>query len=334
MRITCHSTNLLPAACLLRPVAARADFTENFDGVTPPALPVGWSAANASGAAPLWLTTATDSDSAPNNAFISGSDVVSDKLLDTPPIPIATTTAVLTFRNNYNFTTAFSGGDGGVLEIFMGGAAFQDILTAGGSFAAGGYSGTVSGNGPLSGRMAWKESSGGSLKTTVNLPAAAAGKKIVLRFRMGTDGGFASVGWHIDSIESQSQDRDGDGVVDSADNCPNKANPDQADTDGDGIGDACDNCPNIANADQKDTDGDGVADACDNCPTVANADQKDTDGDGVGDACDNCPDTPGQTEPNRCGQCGGACGVGMATMTPLTAIALAFRRRRRGTKEK
>ena len=113
-------------------------------------------------------------------------------------------------------------------------------------------------------------------------------------------------------------DRDGDGVADSADNCPLTANPDQADADGDGIGDACevvetdsdgdgvadgsDNCPNIANADQADADGDGVGDACedqpddrdsdgvadgdDNCPDVANTDQSDFDGDGQGDACE------------------------------------------------
>ena len=35
-------------------------------------------------------------------------------------------------------------------------------------------------------------------------------------------------------------DRDGDGVPDESDNCPDTANPDQADADGDGIGDACD----------------------------------------------------------------------------------------------
>ena len=36
-----------------------------------------------------------------------------------------------------------------------------------------------------------------------------------------------------------SDDSDGDGVFDPADNCPQKANPDQADSDGDKVGDAC-----------------------------------------------------------------------------------------------
>ncbi len=35
-------------------------------------------------------------------------------------------------------------------------------------------------------------------------------------------------------------DTDGDGIMDSEDNCPNISNPDQVDTDGDGAGDACD----------------------------------------------------------------------------------------------
>jgi len=35
-------------------------------------------------------------------------------------------------------------------------------------------------------------------------------------------------------------DRDGDGVTDEDDNCPDRFNPDQGDSDGDGVGDACD----------------------------------------------------------------------------------------------
>jgi len=81
-------------------------------------------------------------------------------------------------------------------------------------------------------------------------------------------------------------DADGDGIVNSADNCPNVANADQADADSDGVGDVCDNCPANANADQADTDGDGKGNVCDNCPLTPNPTQADWDGDGIGDACD------------------------------------------------
>ena len=58
------------------------------------------------------------------------------------------------------------------------------------------------------------------------------------------------------------------------------------DTDGDGIPDYADNCWLVPNADQLDSDLDGIGDACDNCPFMANTDQKDTNGNGVGDLCD------------------------------------------------
>src|SRR5262249_59407248 len=38
-------------------------------------------------------------------------------------------------------------------------------------------------------------------------------------------------------------DRDGDGVPDGVDNCPDVPNPDQADSEGDGVGDACQKPP-------------------------------------------------------------------------------------------
>ncbi len=38
-------------------------------------------------------------------------------------------------------------------------------------------------------------------------------------------------------------DSDGDGIIDSEDNCPNDPNPNQEDADGDGLGDVCDPIP-------------------------------------------------------------------------------------------
>ena len=85
-------------------------------------------------------------------------------------------------------------------------------------------------------------------------------------------------------------DRDGDGVIDDEDNCPDVVNPDQLDGDGDMIGDLCD-----------DGDGDGIFDYIpdgqggsvpyDNCPDISNPDQRDSDWDQIGDVCD--PDIDG-----------------------------------------
>ncbi|ALI35873.1 Thrombospondin type 3 repeat protein [Candidatus Nitrosocosmicus oleophilus] len=49
------------------------------------------------------------------------------------------------------------------------------------------------------------------------------------------------------STEEQTNDSDGDGVLDNDDNCTSYANSDQSDYDGDGIGDACDNEDNSVN---------------------------------------------------------------------------------------
>jgi hypothetical protein len=67
------------------------------------------------------------------------------------------------------------------------------------------------------------------------------------------------------AAESGTGDRDGDGVLDGQDVCPNAYDPLQLDADGDGTGDACDVCP-ASPDDGTDLDGDGVPEACDNCP--------------------------------------------------------------------
>jgi OmpA-OmpF porin, OOP family len=112
------------------------------------------------------------------------------------------------------------------------------------------------------------------------------------------------------------KDRDGDGVVDSLDACPDVAGLPQfkgcPDTDGDGIPDKDDKCPTVAGVARyngcpiPDTDGDGINDEVDKCPTVAGVARyngcpvPDTDGDGVNDEEDKCPTVPGVKENQGC----------------------------------
>src|SRR4029077_20218513 len=67
-------------------------WSENFDNVTPPALPPGWLATNAQGQPPFWITSNSGvpippADTLPNAAFIDDPAVVSDKRLYSLPIP-------------------------------------------------------------------------------------------------------------------------------------------------------------------------------------------------------------------------------------------------------
>ena len=65
----------------------------------------------------------------------------------------------------------------------------------------------------------------------------------------------------MDGMVDAAPDRDGDGVADDGDNCPDMMNPDQANEDLDEFGDVCDICPISAN--NADADHDNVGDDCD-----------------------------------------------------------------------
>ncbi len=180
------------------------EFSERFDGVTAPALPAGWTA-TVDGAGSPWATRAVDPDTAPNSAFGADSAGTTDDVLDTPPIAISSSAAKLTFRTRWSYDDAANCFDAGVLEIKIGAAAYADIVTAGGSFIGGGYTGTVDVGytNPLAARPAWCFESPGYpayITTTVSLPPSAAGQTIKLRWRIGSDSSAASVGQDVDSI--------------------------------------------------------------------------------------------------------------------------------------
>jgi hypothetical protein len=180
-------------------------FFENFDGVTAPALPSGWTT-SATGAESSWVTRTTANDTAPNAAYVPDPANVGTSELVSPSIALPAGQARLTFRNNYHLEADSSGYyDGGVLDIKIGASSFTDILAAGGSFVSGGYNGTVSTSwsSPIAGRQAWSSNSVGFVTTVVNLPTAAAGQTIQLRWRCATDNGNGNNltnGWYVDSL--------------------------------------------------------------------------------------------------------------------------------------
>src|SRR5881398_3006951 len=90
------------------PCSGLVTLSENFDGVTPPALPTDWLATNALGPPPLWVTSNSGvpvppADTPPNAAFIDDPAVVSDKWLDSFQFScFKSGPARLTFRQNFN----------------------------------------------------------------------------------------------------------------------------------------------------------------------------------------------------------------------------------------
>ncbi len=126
------------------------------------------------------------------------------------------------------------------------------------------------------------------------------------------------VGLKVPVYQSRPKDKDGDGVLDKVDECPETAGPEEnygcpwPDTDGDTVLDKDDNCPDVAGEVDNngcpwpDTDEDGLLDKDDNCPQTAGPKENngcpwpDTDQDGVLDKDDNCPDVPGTVANNGC----------------------------------
>ena len=184
--------------------------SENFDSVTPPALPQGWLATNALGPPPLWVTSnegvpTPPADTFPNAAFIDDPGVVSDKRLDAPAVYFFEGFAPqLTFRHNFNLKASdidpTIGFDGAVLELSTDdGNTFNEVAAS--AFVTGGYNRTISTDrgSPIAGRQAWSGNSAGFITTVVNLPAPQ-GPGVILRWRMATDKSGSGEGWRVDTV--------------------------------------------------------------------------------------------------------------------------------------
>jgi hypothetical protein len=192
-------------------LGALATLSQNFDGVVAPALPAGWTADQGTnaGAFPLWVTSsagtpAPPADSVPNAAFtVDPTNLLDNRIYS--PVVMYTGGSQLTFRHNYdlepNGTIAY---DAGVLEVNINGGGFVDILTAGGSFASGGYDHTGINTGfanpLLPSRPCWSGSSGGFVSVAVNLPPAGVGLPTQFRWRMGSDNSVSRTGWRVDNV--------------------------------------------------------------------------------------------------------------------------------------
>ena len=175
-------------------------FAENFDGVTPPALPAGWTNVQIFGTGINWVTETAMPASPPNNAFAGSPTTKNTTALVSPPIQIQTTDAQLSFKNFYNTESTF---DGMVLEYSTNdGSTWADVTTNGGSFASGGYNSFIFGqtNSTLAGRLAWSGNSGSYIDTVVNLPASLNGQTARFRWVMATDASLAELGVRIDDV--------------------------------------------------------------------------------------------------------------------------------------
>jgi hypothetical protein len=213
----------------------RIAFQENFDSVTAPILPAGWTT-SATGAQQNWTTSINLFQTAPNSVFSPDPNQLGLNELVSPAIPITSANAEIEFRNWYELETTFLRNrlyDGSVLEIKLGASDWQDIEAAGGAFLAGGYDGTIDSccQNPLAGRRGWSGRSGINqtpefITSKAKLPASAAGQNVRFRWRVGTDIGTLRAGQFIDDVAVS------DGYVCSCQSSPNRRAP--FDFDGDG----------------------------------------------------------------------------------------------------
>jgi OOP family OmpA-OmpF porin len=144
-------------------------------------------------------------------------------------------------------------------------------------------------------------------KKTCIVVGAVAGAGIGATADAATAGAGAVVGGILGALLCQPADRDGDGVPDHRDKCPDTPKGVQVDengcppdSDGDGVPDYRDKCPDTPKGAKVDENGCEIKPAPEVVPPPAPVDA-DSDGDGVPDSMDKCPDTPRGTRVDQTG---------------------------------
>ena len=199
LSLTDGTTNLGVATFTIPIGSLSTIFTQNFDSVTAPALPAGWTT-SAGGSESPWVTVTAVNDTAPNAAFSPAPGSTGSNQLVSATITLLPGASQLTFRHRHQFETDF---DGGVLEMRIGGGAFADIIDASGAFVGGGYTHTLDAGNPLGARQGWSGTNSVFSTVIVALPPSAAGQNVQFRWRAATDFSVAGGGWWVDSVAVQ-----------------------------------------------------------------------------------------------------------------------------------
>ncbi len=173
----------------------------NFDGTIS-----GWSSQSTTGSN-SWTVTTAQSHSPTKSYFAPGPASSSTTYLVSPQISVPSnlTNLQLEFWHNYNLQ---SDSDGGRFSLSLdNGATWFDVTSAnsGAAFTSNGYNTTMASNGQVgefAGLRAWSGTSGGFIRTVVNLNDIPkyVGQNLRMRWGLATNNKTASTGWYVDSI--------------------------------------------------------------------------------------------------------------------------------------